>query len=184
MRRALLIAVIAAGGLAPLARAPYRPDLPAALDVQHLANAVEAEEDHVTAVELARWIRDRRAGLRVFDLRTPHEHESFHVPGAANVALTELVTMKFEPDETIVLVSEGGGHAAQGWVLLQAKGHRNVFFLRGGVGEWLDDVMNPVNAPADVAELSRYFGGTPRIGESQSPPVAAERVKAMRRRGC
>ena len=184
MRRALLIAAIAAGGLAPFAGTPHRTDVPVALDVQRLAKAVEAEEDHVTAIELAGWIRDRRPGLRIIDLRTPEEYQSFHVPSAANVPLPALVAMKFDPDETIVLVSEGGGHAAQGWVLLQASGYRNVYFLRGGVDEWLDDVMRPVNASAEVAELSRYFGGSPRLGEASSPAPVAERVRTLRRRGC
>jgi 3-mercaptopyruvate sulfurtransferase SseA len=38
----------------------------------------------------------------------------------------------FNPSDTIVLLSEGGAHAAQAWVFLQIRGYRNVFFLRGG----------------------------------------------------
>jgi 3-mercaptopyruvate sulfurtransferase SseA len=45
-----------------------------------------------------------------------------------------------------VLVSDGGAHAAQGWVFLRALGIAHVYFLRGGLGEWLDDVMNPADA--------------------------------------
>lgn len=185
MRRALLIAAMVAGGLAPFAGAPH-PAAAAlgAIDVHRLANSVEAEEDHVTAVELAGWIRNRKHGLRIIDLRTPDAYAAFHVPSAANVSLSALVAMKFEPDETIVLVSEGGGHAAQGWVLLQASGYRRVYFLRGGVSEWLDDVMEPINPSAEVAELSRYFGGNPRTGESSARPVTAEGAEALRRRGC
>ena len=40
----------------------------------------------------------------------------------------------FHPSDTIVLLSEGGAHAAQAWVLLQVRGYRNVFFLRDGIG--------------------------------------------------
>jgi hypothetical protein len=95
-----------------------------------------------------------------------------------------------------VLYSEGGAHAAQGWVLLRANGHRQVYFLRGGLLDWMDDVMSPA-LPADtsrarVAALSRYFGGVPRPGAVPLPTsspatptaTAASAVSRIRRRGC
>lgn len=174
IRHLLLIAAIAGGLLAAIAGEPAR------LDVTRLAAMVEREEDHVTALELAAWIRDRKPGLRIIDLRPASEFEEYHLPRAENVALKALFETSFAPDETIVLLSDGGAHAAQAWVLLQARGHRQSYFLRGGVEEWLDDVMNPVPGNAKDMELSRYFGGTPRVGEAPSP----DHVKEMRRRGC
>jgi rhodanese-related sulfurtransferase len=156
MRRALLIAAIVAGALAPLAGSPYRT---AQLDVQRLAAKVQAEDDHVTAVELAQWIRARKPGLHVIDLRTPAEFAEYHVPSSVNLALPELVSRDFARADTLVLVSNGGGHAAQGWVLMQARGYANVYFLRGGVQEWIDVLRAP-----EQKELSRYFGGPRRGG--------------------
>jgi hypothetical protein len=98
-----------------------------------------------------------------------------------------------------VLYSEGGAHAAQGWVLLRTLGHGKVYFLRGGLLEWIDEVMNPVlGSPGDVtngtvrdslAALSRYFGGMPRAAATSpwsraSTPTAAAAVEKLRRRGC
>jgi rhodanese-related sulfurtransferase len=157
MRRALLIAAVVAGVLAPLAGSPYRTPQ---LDVKRLAATIEAEKDHVTAVELAQWIRGRKPGLRVLDLRTPAEFEQYHIPSSVNVSLAELVAQELPRGDTLVLVSEGGGHAAQGWVLMQARGYAHVYFLRGGVQEWQDDV---IRAP-EQKELSRYFGGDRRGG--------------------
>jgi hypothetical protein len=70
-----------------------------------------------------------------------------------------------------------------------------VYFLRGGLLEWTEDVMNPVlgGSAADLraAALSRYFGGVPRARGARSAPVADEAprdtraaVAALRRRGC
>jgi 3-mercaptopyruvate sulfurtransferase SseA len=56
----------------------------------------------------------------------------------------------FAKDDTIVLISDGGAHAAQAWVFLRALGHEHVVFLRGGLGEWLDDVMNPAKTSAST----------------------------------
>lgn len=203
--RRLAIAAGALGLLAPFAGSPYAARH-GRIDVDALARAVEREDDHVTAVELARWIRERRAGLRVVDVRTAPDFDEYHLPGAERIPLAALSKTPFRRDETIVLYSDGGAHAAQGWVLLRALGLTRVFFLRGGLSEWLDDVMNPVlaadAAPAErarfdsVAEVSRYFGGVPRKGETGDGrpetggrPEGASKLRAavlqrVRKRGC
>ncbi|HEX6575456.1 MAG TPA: rhodanese-like domain-containing protein [Gemmatimonadaceae bacterium] len=172
--RALGIGAIALGALAIIAGSPRKPVAP--LDVATLAREVSDEADHVTAVELARWIRDRKAGLRVIDIRDSADFDQFHIPSAERLSLEQLVSAPMGKGETIVLYSGGGAHAAQGWVFLRSRGLSNVYFLRGGVDEWLEEVMNPQlprNAPAEeraerdsVAALSRYFGGLPRSVDS------------------
>jgi rhodanese-related sulfurtransferase len=147
----------------------------------------------VSAIELARWIRARRSGLRVVDVRTASEFRIFHIPGAEHIALEALADTRFGPDETIVLYSEVGIHGAQAWVFLRALGHRRVFFLRGGLHEWLDDVMSPTiasDAPpealaafAEIAELSRWFGGTPRWID-RGVPASDGDARLARGRGC
>jgi rhodanese-related sulfurtransferase len=152
----------------------------ARVDVDDLARAVEHEDDHVTAIELAEWIRDRRPGLRVVDIRSSGEFDALHIPTAERIPLSELSRTPFRRDETIVLYSEGGAHAGQGWVFLRALGYTRVYFLRGGLREWLDDVMSPTisasaadstkKAFAHVSDLSRYFGGSPQIAPSSGVP--------------
>jgi rhodanese-related sulfurtransferase len=167
-----------------------------------LASEIEHEDDHVTALELAQWIRDRKPGLRVLDVRSDSEYSAYHIPSAERMPLPTLAKLPPNETETLVLYSEGGAHAAQGWVLLRATGHRNVYFLRGGLLDWMEDVMSPA-LPADssrvrVAALSRYFGGTPRAGVAPLPlggatapragqptaTTAASAVARLRRRGC
>jgi rhodanese-related sulfurtransferase len=171
----------------------------ARVDVESLSRAVEHEDDHVTAIELAEWIRDRRPGLRVVDIRSSDEFDALHIPTAERIPLSDLSKTQFRRDETIVLYSEGGAHAGQGWVFLRALGYTQVYFLRGGLREWLDEVMSPVIAPTAtdsarkaftrVSDLSRYFGGSPRVGlptgstpSSRVPvssrvPLPSERLK-------
>jgi len=201
-------AVLAIGALA----AGDRTTAGGRVDVDALARAVEAEQDHVTAVELAAWIRDRKPGLRVVDVRVAADYAEFHLPTAENLSLTGLTRAAIRPDETVVLYSEGGTHAAQGWFFLRARGIEHVYFLRGGLYEWMTEVVNPT-LPADAspaqraefartAELSRYFGGVPRIGGGSGPtrvddPAAklprrasdgdgagAAAVQRVRQRGC
>lgn len=79
-----------------------------------------------------------------------------------------------------MLYSEGGAHAAQGWVLPRTAGVRNVCFRRGGILDWVDDVMNPVAS----SDLTRYLGGTARTNAVPLPGGAAQVVARMRRRSC
>jgi rhodanese-related sulfurtransferase/uncharacterized membrane protein YedE/YeeE len=204
--RALAVAAALCGALAVFAGSPYRA-AHATVDVQRLASAVAHEEDHVTAIELAEWIRGRKAGLRIVDLRTAAEFETYHLPRAERIALESLATAPLRATDTIVLISGGGAHAAQAWVLLQALGFKQVYFLRGGLQEWIDDVMNPTilatappRAMAEfkrVGEISRYFGGVPRIVDKLEPrpsvidesgdrPASSttDAAAAIRRRGC
>ena len=144
------------------------------VDVDQLATMVRREDDHVTATELAGWIKDRRSGLRVVDVRSAEDYETFHIPTAERVTIDSLVSAHFSPSETIVLYSEGGPHAAQAWVFLRALGYEKVYFLRGGAYEWIEQIVSPTlpigaspkeSAAFDTtAALSRYFGGTPKRG--------------------
>jgi hypothetical protein len=108
---------------------------------------------------------------------------------------------------TYVLYSEGGTHAAQGWFLMRARGVREVFFLRGGLYEWLDEVMSPrVSAAAPQAQrdsiraLAMWFGGKMQVVDSTSasgttsvldgalrmarPADTREAIRKIRRRAC
>ena len=170
LTRWLAVAALGLAVLAPLAGSPYAARH-ASIDVAALARTVTREEDHVTALELAQWIKDRRPDLHVVDVRSAEEYATYHLPRAEHLSLDSLANAPFRTDDTIVLYSEGGAHAAQAWVFLRALGYRRVFFLRGGLYEWLDQVMNPTladtTAPARAAfaragVLSRYFGGVPR----------------------
>jgi rhodanese-related sulfurtransferase len=196
--RRLGIAAFALGVAAPFAGDPQRSTT-VQIDIDALAATVAREEDHVSALELAVWIRHRKSGLRVIDVRTRAEYETYAIPGAEHLPLTDIARSRYADGEVLVLYSEGGAHAAQAWVFLRAMGVRQVYFLRGGLQEWMEDVMHPllaadaspeaVQAFAATAELSRYFGGSPGIAEGSatagnsvagSAPVPVR----TRRRGC
>jgi sulfur-carrier protein adenylyltransferase/sulfurtransferase len=200
--RALGGAALFLGALAIVAGSPDRSR--STLNVKALAREVTDEADHVTAVELARQIRDQDPLLRVIDIRDSAEFEEYHIPRAERISLEKLADAPFGANENIVLYSGGGAHAAQAWVFLRARGLKRVFFLRGGIDEWLDEVMNPELPAAaasierayidSVSALSRYFGGTPHVVDSVRPGSGDHRkapadswrasVARVRGRGC
>jgi rhodanese-related sulfurtransferase len=177
LERALAIAAIVGGGLAAIAGAPTRAPS-GNVDVVRLAEIVEREDDHVTAMELARWIRDDKAGLRVIDIRPDSEYAELHIPGATRIDLGDVARMPLDSAATYVLYSEGGTHAAQGWFLLKARGVEHAFFLRGGIYEWLEQVMSPRVASStpqatrdSIRALTIWFGGKMQVVDSASVGV-------------
>lgn len=184
------------GLAAPFAGSPYLP-AQGGIDVEGLARVIASGGDHVTAGELAGWIRDRKPNLRVIDVRGPDAFAAYSIPTAENLPIDRLARAAFSKDDILVLYSEGGAHAGQAWVLLRALGLTNVFFIAGGMVDWHEEVMAP-ELPADASEeekrafdaradLSRYFGGEPQLGPPRgeaSTDAAPERARVVRRRGC
>lgn len=143
-----------------------------AADPAQLAADIVSERDHITAPDLAARIMRQDASLRVIDLRPRADYDALHIPTASHATLDALARDAFPRDASLVLYSEGSTQSAQGWVLLRLRGHRNVWFLREGMYEWLARVLEPRLATdatgaerqefARAEAQSRFFGGQPR----------------------
>lgn len=164
IHRVLAALAICAAALAALARSPEPPPAP----------------DEISAVELAGWIGARRPGLVVLDTRTPDAMERDGLPGARPVA-------GFDGADVDTVVLYGDRRVDQAPPL---RGNpQRVLRLRGGIAAWNEDVLFPVIRSdaseqlqrefAHRAQLSRYFGGSPRVLD---PGAQARRTRS--RRGC
>jgi hypothetical protein len=94
---------------------------------------------------------------------------------------------------TLVVYGAGDGRAKAARQGLDEAGLAESYYLADGITEWLEDVMSPRLDPAaspeqlaafgKAAELSRYFGGTPRLGRPGSDNDTAT-VRRPPREGC
>lgn len=181
------------------------------VDLSQLATEIDKQQDHISAVDLGERLM-RGETIRIFDLRSQDEFEIAHLPGALQSGLANLANMKLPHNDTIILYSAGGAHAAQAWMLLRMRGYRRVYFLREGLYEWSSLVLNPKLAsdatPVERMQferaqvLSRFFGGeaktnvlradlpkgywtgTPNEGTDQTAMQQPGAASSMRRRGC
>jgi len=181
-QRLALVAIVL--GLGALAIGSLDRGGKVTLDTRELAAIVEGEVDHVTPEELADWLIEGRQDFRLVDLRPESDFESYHIPGAARIAIPDLEAAGLPRNEKIVLYSEEGIHSAQAWMLLKARKYPGVYILLGGLAGWKDHVLFPVRpaegAPvaeraafARAAEIARHFGGTPRAAAAGGEAVAA-----------
>ncbi len=147
-------------------------------DAAALAAQIEAEQDHIEPIELAKLIKEGKAKIELVDLRDSAAYARYHIPGARLMTLTMLVSGRVQRNEDIVIYSEGGTHAAQAWVLLKEKNYPKVRTLLGGMSGWEDEILYPKLAfgsdenekrkSEERKELSIFFGGEPHL--ESAPP--------------
>jgi rhodanese-related sulfurtransferase len=175
-----------AGALAAVALAAGEP-YPA-----ERAPAIARDVSFVTAVDVARWIRNGQPGVRIVDVRDDSLFAAYHIPGAERFALDELPGRAWGRDENVVVYAEDDRKATRAAMELRSRGVTHAHVLRGGLLSWVDEIVEPRLAPLPVSatpddqaarreqlELSRYFGGTPVVSPSGGKGTAGsgERVR-------
>ena len=145
-------------------------------------------DDEISAVELARWIADRRTGLQLVDLRGQAHFDVDHLPGAIPLAQVDAAALP-AADATLVVYADQSIKPDAVPKRLADRDRQIVLRLRGGLQAWSDEVLYPtisIDASAtrrhefdERARLSRYFGGSPRVLEP-----GMELGQPRSRRGC
>ena len=148
----------------------------------------------VDALELATWIRSGKP-VRVIGLKGEGSaDELLLIPGADIRTLAEVAREHWEPGIAVVFYGEGEALASRAQTMVPAA-NESTYVLRDGVSGWVRTIAAPVlpsnptpeqaEAWQEIAELSRWFGGVPRVGvASDSADSLAAAVARIRRRGC
>jgi rhodanese-related sulfurtransferase len=162
-----------------------------------LGNLLSTPPTVVDIVTLATWIRDRKAGLQIIDLRTREDFEAFHLPTARNTSLLELAAVEPVLSGLTVLYGADEDQVLRGLILLRTIGVQEVHILEDGVGDWLRQIINPtlyVNPTLEERlayerglEVSAYFGGLARrnvVRQSDFDDSTESVLANTMRRGC
>lgn len=171
-----------------------------------IAAAIQQKSDHVDALDLAKRIIEGKKDFVVVDLRPAWQFDDYHIPGAVNVPIEQILTSdKLSKDKEVVLYSSGGTHAAQVWVLLTQQGYRAKTILDGLQG-WWRDVITPASLSATdesagereykaLKSIREYFQGsapsgkptvttTPAQTTPVTPPPATTKPPKSKGGGC
>lgn len=91
----------------------------------------------IEAHELADWI-DQQDGVRVIDVRQPHEIAAGTIPGAETMPLATVPVRMHEldRDQTLVFICRSGARSYQACAYLAQQGYQSVINLRGGIISW------------------------------------------------
>lgn len=147
----LFVVFPSAGVAGPTPAVTGRPGMEGSADEAGLLAAIEAGADHVAPEQLADWMMTGRPDLVVIDIRTPEEYAAFHIRGASNIAMTDLL-QHLEPRKNagiVVLYSNGMTHPAQASDALARLGFRNIRILTDGLEGFMRDCLKPVSLRAE-----------------------------------
>jgi rhodanese-related sulfurtransferase len=117
----------------------------------------------VTADVIADMLVKKDPTLQLIDVRSQGEFDQFHLPGAINVPIDNLLSEEnsalFDQEVRMnVLYGNGTTTASQAWMLLRQQGYKSLSILQGGVNYWAETILNPTQ-PASTAsddELAKY----------------------------
>ncbi len=162
-----------------------------------LASLIPAPEDRLGVINLAEWIRDRKPGLRILDLRTAEEFEQFHIPTATHVPLLKLAFSDLSSPGVTVLYGANEEQTLRGVLVLRTMGITPLHYVDEGVGQWLKQIINPTlyeNPSSEertqfqsASEVAAYFGGLSRTNVPRREGFldsTDEVLQRTMRRGC
>lgn len=162
----------------------------ATVNIKELSLLTENQVDKVSAPELADWIIKGRADFRLLDIRPAKEYKKYHIPVAENLPGADLYKANFLPTEKLIICGNDGVQTAQGWFLLKAKNYKSVYVLDGGIKSWENKILFPKipdNPTTDqqnefdkIKEVSKFFGGTPMTGESESSQMKSIKMPEIK----
>jgi rhodanese-related sulfurtransferase len=117
----------------------------------------------VTTDVVADMLVKKDPSLQLIDIRSQAEFEQFHLPGAINVPMDNLLSEEnsafFDQDVKMnVLYGNGTTAASQAWMLLRQQGYKSLYILQGGVNYWAETILSPTqpSATASDDELAKY----------------------------
>ena len=123
--------------------------------------------------DLARALIDLPGGLDVVDIRPAWQFNEYHIPGAVNVQIQELMdnTAYLKNNRPLVIVCRDGDISAAVAGALAQRAQRPIRFLRGGVIRYYDEILRPKGILSDTSPsgLPSTWEAPSRMSETRSP---------------
>lgn len=146
-----------------MAAVPQNTTHPYKLTPEQLLEAANSGEQYFSPDEIADLIINQDPSLLLIDIRSQDEYEKFHLPGAINIPLSELLSDEWKDylNQDVrmnVFYSNSTVDANQAWMLTQQLGYKNNYVLQGGLNYWVETIMNP-ESPANTSpdeEFAKY----------------------------
>ncbi|MCU4173732.1 rhodanese-like domain-containing protein [Carboxylicivirga sp. N1Y90] len=196
MRLKLAMAIIPLGII--IAAVPENTTRPYKLNAEQMLEEVKEGMQFVSPDEVAHMLVQKDPSLQLIDVRDKDSYDKFHLPGAINIPLADILSTENEDylnqDVTMnVFYSNGATSANEAWMITRQLGYINNYVLQGGLNYYAETIMNPQKpkstSPDD--EFARYdfrqgasaaLGGGNLNAATESAPAAAKPVIKKRKK--
>lgn len=157
----LALVIIPLGAI--IAMVPENTTKPYKLTSEQLLGEVTSGVQFVSPDEIARMIVEKNPGFQLIDTRSQEEFESYSLPGAVNIPLSDILSSEWisllDQDLKInVFYSNGSVKADQAWMLTRQLGYSNNYVLQGGLNYWMEAIVDP-RPPSNLSpdeEFAKY----------------------------
>lgn len=176
------------------------------LTANQLLSEAVGYEPYVHPDNVADMLINEDPLLQLIDVRSPDQYDKFHLPGAINIPLPDLLSSEYEDlidqdTKMNVFYSNSTLNANEAWMITRQLGYKNNYVLQGGLNYWAEVIMNP-EAPSSTSpdeEIAKYNfrkGASQALGggeieentaETALPPKPIIKKKPQRKRvsgGC
>ena len=165
-----LILLILAGGLLVLPKYQKQDGIKS----EDLLSQSTSPERYISTDIIANKIINQDPSFILIDVRDEVSYNNYSLPNAINIPLKTLFDDESIPylnqnQFDVVFYSNDSFYADQAWILCSRRGYKNLRVLKGGLNQWFNTIINPVepneNETAEAFELytsrkasSMYFG--------------------------
>ncbi len=205
MNTRIIISIVAVGLGLIIAAVPQNTTHPYKLTAEELLDEVNTRVRYFTPDEVADLIVNEDPSIRLIDIRSQDEYEKFHLSGAINIPLSDLLNDEYKDliDQDIkqnIFYSNSTVDANEAWMITRQLGYLNNYVLMGGLNYWAETIMNPI-PPANSSpdeEIAKYqfrvgagqaLGGAQILESNESPvkiakPIIKRTAKKRVQGGC
>jgi rhodanese-related sulfurtransferase len=193
----LTIIFISFGSIA--AMLPKKNTSSVQLEADELLRDIKLETHLISTDELADLLINHDPSLLLIDVRDSVAYGKYHLPGAINIPLKNLLDENWLPyvdqiSKNNIFYSNGTTLSSEAGIICRQLGFKNNFVLEGGLNAWFNTIIKP-NHPGSMAtseELnlfdrrkaaSMYFTGSSAATDQSSapalPPIPRKKKKRV-----
>jgi rhodanese-related sulfurtransferase len=201
--RVILSAVFVFLGLI-IAAVPNSKTLNYRLSPDQMLVDLNGRSQYISPDEVADLLIQDDPSIQLIDIRSQDEYQKFHLPGAYNIPMSELLNdeYRFVIDQDLkinVFYSNSSVKANEAYIITRQLGYHNNYVLEGGLNYWAEVIMNP-EKPGYISpneEFARYdfrvgagmaLGGGSAVSGTQTstaskPPVIKRKTTKKKAEG-
>lgn len=187
MKTRVILSVIVIGLGLIIAAIPQNTTHPYKLTAEQLLDEANTKVRYFTPDEVADLLINKDPSIQLIDVRSQDEYDKFHLPGAFNIPLSDLLNEEYRDilDQDVrqnIFYSNGTVAANEAWMITRQLGYMNNYVLMGGLNYWAETIMNPI-PPANTSpdeEIARYqfrMGASKALGGDQLEAASETPVK-------
>jgi rhodanese-related sulfurtransferase len=157
-----------------MAAIPQNTTHPYKLAPDQLLEQVNSGVQYFSPDQVADMIITEDPSFLLIDVRSQDEYEEFHLPGAVNIPLPDLLSDEWKPylNQDVrhnIFYSNSTVKANEAWMITLQLGYKNNYVLQGGLNYWVETIMNPeapeaTNPNEEIAKYNFRKGAGMKLG--------------------